>query len=128
VTPGAEARLFGRYVLGRAVSDEVVRLYESGPQTVVSEGADVDAAVVGFALRRPWSIGALDGALALARPRALLRRKLLLVTAILETQPEYCSDFLPADRPLWRGVAVAFAVLRAALQTGAGLLLLRFIR
>jgi len=121
----SEARAFGRYVLGREINDRAVNLYVRASERL---GYDGDDPAVRFSREHRWSIGALDGALALTKRDALLRKKLLLMSAVLETQPEYCDSFLPRDRsPLY-----AFSVLIGAsfgvLSAGIGVLMLRFLR
>jgi hypothetical protein len=124
----AEAEVFGRYLIGRDIDEDAVALYARALQSETYEGDDGERAVALFAVERPWSLGAIDGALALTRPRALLRRKLLLLTAILEASPHYRAEFFPARRSPWYAIAVACAMLRAVVQTAAGLVLLRFVR
>jgi hypothetical protein len=119
----AEARTFGRHLLGHEVSESAVQLYVRA--LAAGAGGDEGDAFVRYAVARPWSIGALDGAYALTNPGAPLRRKLLLMAAILETQPEYCEAFLPSDRPFWYPALVAWALVRGAFLTGIGLLLIR---
>jgi hypothetical protein len=43
----------------------------------------------------------LDAVLALLRPQSLLRARLLVMAAILETTPAHAADFLP--RPVGMG-------------------------
>lgn len=121
----SEASVFGRYVLGRDVDERTCELYARASRELGYEGDD---AVVGFAMEHRWSIGALDGALALSKPDALLRKKLLLMAAILETRPAYCDLFLPRERRPGHVFSVAFTLMGAGLQAAAGLLLLRVVR
>ena len=61
----------------------------------------------------------------MAEKLSLLRQKLILMLAILETIPEVASDFLPVPRP--RALVVGrllTAGLVAGLKTAVGLLLL----
>lgn len=120
-----EARTFGRYVVGREIDQRVADLYVRASRELGCESHD---RVAQFALRHPWSIGALDAALALTASDAPLRKKLLLMAAILETQPEYCDAFLPRDRVAYGGATVAYALARAALLAAAGVVLLRVVR
>jgi len=123
-----EAAVFGRYILGRDVDQRAVALYARA-LAVCNAGWDQrDAGVVAFALRRPWALGALDGALALVRPRSLLRKKLLLMAAVLETVPEYADDFLAEQRPWWHALGIGVRLVRAAWSLLLGLVLLRTIR
>jgi hypothetical protein len=120
-----EARTFGRYVVGREIDQRVADLYARASRELGCESHD---RVAQFALRHPWSIGALDAALALTASDAPLRKKLLLMAAILETQPEYCDAFLPRDRMAYGSAMVAYALARAALLAAAGVVLLRLVR
>src|SRR5436190_1407965 len=77
-------------------------------------------ALVAFARRHAWSVSLLDAASGLLRPGSLLRNKILLMAAILETSPAFADEFLPRDaRPLRLLLALlahgTLAVARAAL-------------
>jgi hypothetical protein len=118
-----EARTFGRHLLGREIGESAVQLYV---RALAAEGSAGESdALVRYAVARPWTIGALDGAYALTNPGAPLRRKLLLMAAILEAQPEYCDAFLPSNKPFWYPAVVAWTLARGAVLTGIGLLLVR---
>lgn len=118
-----EARIFGRYLVGRTPPPELVaRFCEASGTLFSAEPPAADAALVAFARRHPWSVGFLDGACALLRPSGLLRGKLLVMSAILETSPAFADEFLPRSLPplgLLVRVAVSgtAAVVRAAVGT-----------
>ena len=120
----SEARTFGRYVLERDIDAVTCERYE---RAVVELGYGDDA-TTRFAATNPWSIAALDGALAVTQPDALLRKKLLLMAAILETRPAYCDAFLPRHRLPLDTLSIGYALVRAAVQTAFGLLLRPFVR
>jgi hypothetical protein len=122
----AEARLFTRYLLGREPPDELVTRYRDASRALFYEPVDPrEAAVADYARRHPWSLPFLEAASALLRPGSLLRNKVLMMSAILETSPAFADEFLPRNaslaaivlRVLGDGAAAA---LRAAL--GAPLL------
>lgn len=117
-----EANVFGNYVIGEPIDRRSAQIYDAAIKELGYTGGD---AVVEYALKHPGSIGLLDGALALTRPDALLRRKLLVMAAVLETQPKYASSFLPRTYGIRRRIGVACAALRGAIEATAGLLLLR---
>jgi hypothetical protein len=128
--PGAslsatEAAVFARYVVNRDITPAARDLYGRAKQKL---GYDNEDRTTSFAIEHPWSIPALDGALALLNPDGLLRKRLLLMAAILETQPEYCDAFLPRDRSRWEAFGIAYAIVRAALQAALGFVLLRVVR
>ena len=122
-----ECRLFAVYLAGRQPSEEIVARYAAGWSRVRPQGRSGSAALRAVE-RRPALLPFLDAACALRRGDDPLRRKLLLLTAILETSPEFANDFLPRHRPLpallaellWNGA-------RAVAKTTIGLLLLPFV-
>jgi hypothetical protein len=59
--------------------------------------------------RRPSLLPWLDAACAVSQPDDPLRRKLLLMTAVLECSPTYADRFLPRDQ---NRLAIAWEALR----------------
>jgi hypothetical protein len=80
-----EARLFGRYLVDREPSTELVERYVRANEVL---GLGVDGDLLEFARAHPWSIGMLDAAAGVLGGSSLLRKKLLVMTAIVETTPE----------------------------------------
>ena len=120
-----EARLFSRYLLGGGVtvSEEAALRYARADERLFADDEDArETAVVTFCRRHPWATGPLEAASGLLRPESLLRRKLLVMTAVLETSPEHAEAFLPARASLPAlvgrlGALGAAATLKAALGT-----------
>jgi hypothetical protein len=114
-----EARLFGRYLVGREPADDHVARYVAASRTHFSSPlAPDDAAILAWVRRHPWSIGMLDGAAGLLRPGGALRNRILQMAAVLESTPEFADHFLPRQvGPLALlarvGVAGTIAVLQA---------------
>ena len=121
-----EARIFSRYLVDRSVSEALVARYADAVRTLLPEPASApDEAIVAFVLRHPWSVSLLDAACGLARPRARLREKVLVMAAVLEASPECADEFLPRSTPALALLAKLAAVgLLAAGRAAAGLLLL----
>ena len=125
----SEGRILARYLLGEEPGARVLSLYDAAVRHADPHPVDAaDARVLAYALAHPWSLGALDAALALAGPRrAALRRRLLIMTAVLEVQPEYSERFLARDRrQVWASVLLILAC--AAFKAVAGLGLLKVAR
>jgi hypothetical protein len=126
----ADARLFGRYLVGATPGPEIVARYRDASRTLWPAGPGPrDAALLAFVRRHPWSLGPLDAAAALLDPGGQLRGRILVASAILETTTAHADDFLPRSVPvpslLWRlvasgTVAVTQAVLGAVLWPLAG--------
>src|SRR5881296_1550844 len=116
-----EACTFTRYLVGRTPPPELVARYREANATLFAAPVEpVDAAVVDFVRRHPWSVGLLDAAVGLRRPGSLLRNKILVMAAILETSPAFADEFLtrpvhPVLLFLRVGALGTVAVARAAL-------------
>jgi hypothetical protein len=123
----AELERMARYLVGRRPSAALLARCDEAAGHLFSPPADpADAALLAFVRRHPWSLGPLDAAAALARPRGELRSRFLVVAAVLEASPEGAADFLPAEGDLsvvWRLPLLGAA---AVLRTLAGLLLWPF--
>ena len=115
-----EGRLFGRYLVGREPSRELVERYRDANRLLfAATDPRSDAAVIAFARRHPWSIPFLDAAAGILRPGSLLRNKILVMAAVLEASPAFAEEFLPgAVRPVSLALRVlglgTLAVARAA--------------
>jgi hypothetical protein len=128
-TLAAEARVFGRYLVGTEVSTILVDRYVAASRRVFAGvAAPADAAVLAFARQHPWAVGCLDGAAALRRPASLLRSKLLVMSAICEASPEAGAAFLPRVVAVpWLLVRLGVAGTAAVLQAVVGLALLPWV-
>ena len=118
-----EAVRFGRYLVGAAPSEELAERYERAHAHVLREPPTrADEAVLAFVRAHPWSLPLLDAGTALVRGAPLLRRKLLVMMAILEATPEHAERTLPVDAvPLPRlALRLGRAGAAAAWKLGAG--------
>lgn len=122
-----EADILARYVVGRAPGADVVARYGAASRGLwPGPPAPGDAARLAFVRRHPWSIGPLDAAAALLDPGGLLRGKVLVASAILETTTAHADAFLPRATSLpallWRLAASGVA---GAAHAAVGLVLWR---
>lgn len=104
-----EARIFTRYLVGRDAPDELVARYRDASRVLLYQPPDArETAVVEYVRRHAWSLPFLEAASALLRPGSLLRNKVLMMGAILETSPAFAEEFLPRNVSL---LALVFRVL-----------------
>lgn len=123
-----EAETFGRYLLsGKIPSEKTVSLYVSANEQKPVRLSAKEEKILAFMLRNRRTIGMIDGALAFSNPSGGIRRKLLYMSAILETQPEYADLFLPKARSFGYNVFIFWVGFRAVSKAVAGKFLLLFI-
>jgi hypothetical protein len=115
-----EARLFGRYLVGRDPDEQLVERYVRANE-VHGLGSDRD---VEFAREHPWAIALLDASAGVIGGESLLRKKLLVMTAIVETTPALVDRTAPSAVGLPRLVLrVGFAGARSVAHVVSGIAL-----
>lgn len=91
-----EARVFGRLILGEEPPAVLMERYVKAHEFLLRcTHPSRDVAVVAFAREHPWLASCLDAAAALRVPDSLLRKKVMLMAAILETSRFGADRFLP---------------------------------
>ena len=120
-----EAIVFGRYLVDREPSEELVERYCRANETLFTgEVGDRDRAALEFARKHPWSVPMLDAAAGLSGQTPLFRKKLLVMTAIVETTPEFVERTEQRAVGLPRlALRVGFAGARTAFHAATGLAL-----
>lgn len=115
--------MLARHLLGRDGPVDCVAAYVSAHEQPVGRAwQHAPDPASRFALARPWAIGPIDAAGAISRRAGVLRAKLLLMTAILETSPELADRFLPArESPAATLIALAWDGLRVVAAALIGL-------
>ncbi|MDQ3773347.1 MAG: hypothetical protein M3461_02690 [Pseudomonadota bacterium] len=89
--------MFARYLLDRDPAPELIERYVEACARLFTDSPSArDAALMDFAYRHSGALPYLDAAAGFLRPGSLLRRKLLLMAAILEASPHYAGEFLEA--------------------------------
>jgi hypothetical protein len=123
----SEAILFGRYLVGRDLSEELIERYVRANETLgLSTVADP---VIEHARRHPWSLAMLDASAGVLGGDSLLRKKLLVMTALVETTPELVDRTEPTSVSLPRlAVRVGTAGARTAFNVMSGLALRLMLR
>ena len=92
----AEALLFTGYLLGQRPEPEWVERYVAACRTLLPRPPDPrDEALLAFCARHPRAVAYLDAAAGLLARESLLRKKILVMAAILETTTRCAPEFLP---------------------------------
>jgi len=126
-----EGKLFCHYLLGGQGSrPEVHERYAAACATLFQETPTQEEQALNLFVRRnPWALPLLDAAVGLIQPHTLLRKKLFLLLAILETTPGHTEVFTP--KPCARGflvLRVIFLGITCLLKAAAGIILYPFAR
>jgi len=91
-----ECKWITQYLVSEIPSSENVQRYIQGHSCLLeSPQPNKDLAITAYVRRFPWSLPYLDAVCGLFHPHCLLRKKILLMVAILEASPRYTSYFLP---------------------------------
>ncbi len=125
-----EAIAIAKYLTGREPEEFIIDRYISGVHTKFSNMAETnDRAIESFIQKYPSALSCIDAASAILYPRRLLRKKILLMVAILETTPEYCGYFFPTrfSKSLFIFKTFAF-LLKTSIQAFVGLILLAAVK
>ncbi|HET6993018.1 MAG TPA: hypothetical protein VFJ43_16920 [Bacteroidia bacterium] len=129
-----EAEVFGRYLLGgKNPNAKSISLYVSAMNIRPANAIGRDVKILNFILKNPRTIGMIDGALAFSpkgvlgtKKKSIVRRKILFMSAILETQPEYADLFLPQERDWTYNIYIFWVGFRAVSKAIAGKIILAF--
>ena len=124
-----ECRLCTRYLIGCDPDAAIVSLYVAASESLFGgDGRDQGQAEIDWVTARPWSIGFVDAAAGVRNPQGLLRSKLLMLTALLETSPVYVDHFLAREMSIvmlaGRGLAIG---IKSVVRLVVGLALYSFV-
>lgn len=127
-----EAVWFARYLIDAEPSEALIERYVRANTKVLHDAATAaDEAVLAFIHSHPWSIGWLDAGTALLRDAPLLRKKLVVMMAILEATPDHVDATAPVEnaglsRIVWKlGTAGAKAAVKLALGSALAAIVVR---
>lgn len=119
----AEAKAFGKYLLGEEVNARAVSLYIAAHDQAQFESDAQDRRLLKFILQYPACIGFIDGGLALRKNKSVVRKKIFYMLAILEAMPEYARHFLFDGSPFTNALRLIFFGARGVMRMIVGYLL-----
>ncbi|MBA3451951.1 MAG: hypothetical protein H0T42_02500 [Deltaproteobacteria bacterium] len=127
-----EAVWFARYLVDAVPSDALIERYVRADARVLQDAPTArDEAVLAFVHRHPWSVGLLDAGTAFMRGAPLLRKKLVVMMAVLEATPDHIAVTAPVEdagmaRLVWRlGRAGAKAAVKLVVGSALCALVVR---
>lgn len=120
-----EAIVFGRYLLsGQNPDDKAMQLYSNAHNYRDLTVPVTQKKLFDFVLRNPWALGAIDGALAFRNPNHIIRKKILVMSAVLECRPQYANLFLPEKRNPFYFIIFCWIGFRAVMKALFGTVLI----
>ena len=122
-----EAAVLYRYLVGKRPSAALTARYHKAIATGTAVSTPKELKRFVYAVRHPWALGMLDGAAAFSAPRGLLRQRLLIMTALAETEPENAALFLSRNRSFAYVFVIAARLWWAVVKLAGGKLLMLFI-
>lgn len=123
-----EAVQFSRYLISEDPTPAEVDRYARACERFGLGESRADPVLAACMRHSSW-VGLLDGACALMEPHHPLRRKLAVLTAILEASPEHVESFLPPSGGRLRCLLVlATSAILAGFRATLGLPLLISLR
>ena len=122
-----EAKVFSRYLIGCNISDVIAERYAAAVTLLTPTSSQKELGIERFAVRFPFWIACLDAAMALRFKEATMRKKILIMFAILETIPEYSNYFLPQKHSLFYIFTIMAVGCRSILRFVFGWILLQFL-
>lgn len=121
-----QASMLGHLLVGQEPPAQAVELYQQA-QALLPPCLPKEQALLDLMVDRPWLAGWVDGGLALSQPHHSVRRRILVMLAILECQPSLAPLFLPAAPVRFEIVTVLVAGVRAAVRAVVGAVLLKVL-
>ena len=119
----AEAKAFGKYLLGEEVNARAVTLYLAAHDQTQFESDAHDRRLLMFMLQHPALIGIIDAGLAIRKNKSCVRKKLYYMLAILEAMPEYAKYFLFDGSPFTNAFRLVLFGARGVMRMVVGYLL-----
>jgi|GEM_PF-4057567 len=121
----AEATLFAKYVGANKNDHELQNRYCNAIQLLQLPLTEKEATVLNKLIGMPFLLPAIDGGYALLQPNNTIRKRILVMSALMETDAKYTHHFLvqhntsfPIIKFLYRGsIAVAKGIVGAILIT-----------
>jgi hypothetical protein len=107
-----EAQIFAKYITGKPGNIIIYQHYANGVSMLKLAFNTREERMMGTLRKRPFLLPLCDAGLAILSPQCTLRKRLLLMFALIETDKNFTTDFIsitnnsfPFTRLLIRGCA-----------------------
>jgi hypothetical protein len=89
-----EAKLFAQYLGAKVDDDALLIKYSDAIEKLKLSLSEKEENVLRYLLQMPFLISFADGAWAFLNPKNGIRKRILVMSALLETEPQYVQYFL----------------------------------
>jgi hypothetical protein len=126
----AESFLITRYLLRCDPSEELSKRYVDANLSLLAEQHSLKRnPELSFIRRYPMSLPFIDAAAGLLSPESIVRKKILIMTAILEATPVHASFFLQRQDSAFKVIgSLAWQGLRSMFKLAIGIPIYMLIR
>ena len=90
-----EMDIYCQYLVGQKADEHSLLIFE---RAILQHKADLSAAeqqLLQFMINHTWTVGLVDAAVGMFHPNHILRKRMVIAFAILETNPLYYNFFCP---------------------------------
>jgi hypothetical protein len=119
-----EAKVFGKYIIGIPINDEVIEFYCNSLIKNKIESNKKETDLLNKCIEKPYLLPYYDAALSLLNPEHLIKKRLMRMFAILETRTEYTEYFLGREFSKFYMLKIAWVGTRAVFKTLIGIIII----
>ncbi|RLD43651.1 MAG: hypothetical protein DRI86_09470 [Bacteroidetes bacterium] len=123
-----EAKMFGKYIIGIPINDEVIEFYCQSLKDVKIDGAPKQTELLNKCINSPRLLPYYDAALSVLNPEHLIKKRLMRMFAILETRTEYTEFFLGKEFSKFYMLKITWVGIRAVFKTLVGIVIIPRIK
>jgi hypothetical protein len=124
----SEADRLSKYLVGSAASHGAQQAYWKAVERLGCEMDRAESRAWERMMRSSFLLRCVDAGLALLRPASVLRKRIFIMLAVLETEPSLSDHFLPQERSGFFLVLVILRIVRAVVCSMIGILLVKMWR
>jgi len=119
-----EAKIFGKYIIGIPINEEVIDFYCNSISNNKIEGNNKQTDLLNKCIEKPRLLPYYDAALSLLNAEHLIKKRLMRMFAILETRTEYTEYFLGREFSKFYLLKIAWIGTKAIFKTIVGVIII----
>ncbi len=89
-----EAKLFAQYLGAKADDETLLKKYTDAIEILKLSLSEKEENIIRYLLKMPFLLPFSYGAWAFLNPKNCIRKRILVMSALIETEPQYVQNFL----------------------------------